>query len=207
MKLLMGVSDSATGDHGKGMDSPRGCVPPVNAGSHSAWIPNVTVHTHRGQTARFYDDLIARGTVLLHCISTRDEAGCRSLETMARVQDLLGEELGRTVFIYSIAADSDGSPEALRALAEKYQAGIGWSFLTGDPAELSLLRTRMFRSGGEDCSMHLIRYGNEAVGLWGGVAAHSSPESIAHRLSWVTPKDRPAGPPIRGGPFPPGPDS
>ena len=173
-------------------------------GPHAAHIPNVAVHTHQGQMMRFYDDLIWKKIVLINCTSVRDEANHSNLETIAQVQPLIGEELGRNVFIYSITTDPESdTPAALRGLAEKYQARNGWLFLTGESSRLKLVRERLFsHSGGQDSSMHLIRYGNEAVGLWGGIPVKTTPELIAQRLSWVTPRERPSGPPKRGGPPP-----
>ncbi|HEY6252142.1 MAG TPA: SCO family protein [Candidatus Angelobacter sp.] len=181
----------------------RGCEPPV-PGPHAAYIPNVVVHTHRGQTARFYDDLIRQRIVLINCMSIRDEASCSNMETVAQLQPLIGEDLGRSVFIYSLTTDPEhDTAAALRRFAEKYNARDGWLFLTGDPAELMTLRARLFtHDGGQDCSMHLIRYGNEAVGVWGGVSVMIGAKSIAQRVQWITPREAPAGSPTRGGPSP-----
>jgi protein SCO1/2 len=183
--------------------SARKCEPPL-PGTHAEYIPNVIVQTHHNETARFYDDLIRPRIVLINCMSIRDEANCSHIETMAQVQRLLGKELGRSVFIYSITTDPErDTPLALRGFAEKYCASNGWLFLTGETADIKLLRARLFsHDGGQDCSMHLIRYGNEAVGVWGGVSARASAESIAQRLSWITPRERPTGGPRRSGPLP-----
>lgn len=186
------------------MPSPsRNCEPPV-PGPHASYIPNVVVHTHLGQTARFYDDLIRQRIVLINCMSIRDEASCSNMETVAQLQSLLGEDLGRSVFIYSVTTDPEhDTAAALRRFAEKYKARDGWLFLTGDPAELMTLRARLFtHDGGQDCSMHLIRYGNESVGVWGGVSVMTGAESIAQRVLWITPREVPSGPPTRGGPLP-----
>src|SRR5215469_2370349 len=179
----------------------RKCEPPP-AGPHAAYIPNVNVRTHKDQTVRFYEDLIRGKIVLINCLSIRDAASCSHIETLAQVQPLIGEDLGRSVFMYSITTDPEhDTPAALRAFAEQYKAGNGWLFLTGEAADLQMLRQRLFtHAGGQDCSRHLIRYGNAAVGLWGAIVASTKPESIAQRLSWVTPVERPSGPPTRGGP-------
>jgi protein SCO1/2 len=179
------------------------CVPP-SPGPHSAYIPNPVVLTHLGERVRFYDDLIRKKIALLSCMSVRDSASCGKIETLSKVQQFLGEDFGQRLFIYSITTDPEhDTPAVLQAFADKYQAGKGWLFLTGESAALRILRERLFtHSGGQDCSLHLLRYGNEEVGLWGGVAATASPESIVERISWITPRDRPPGPPRRGGPWP-----
>ncbi len=170
-------------------------------GPHAGYIPNVIVHTHRNQRAWFYDDLIAGKTVLIHCIGPHDRERSAGLETMARVQAMAGEEMGRSIFIYSIADPGLGSTEALQRLAEKYGARDGWLFLTADGPTVDLVQQRLFtHSGGQDCSMSLLRYGNEAVGLWGGTPVSSGAEWIMKRLSWITPQKHPGGSSRRGGP-------
>lgn len=42
-----------------------------------------------------------------------------------------------------------------------------------------------------DCSMGLMRYGNEALDIWGGVPARATAKDIAARLSWVRQSDSP----------------
>ncbi len=179
------------------------CIPPTATGPHAAYIPNILVVTHQGQTARFYE-LIQQRIVLVNCVAARNEASGSSLDSLAKAQSLIGEELGRRIFIYSITTEPEhDTPASLRGLAEKYGARDGWLFLTGNPAGLRILRRRLFTyAGGQDCSMHLIRYGNEAAGIWGGVMAPAKPEMLVQRLSWITPGEAPSGSPKRGGPPP-----
>lgn len=171
-------------------------------GPHSGFIPNVIVRTHLNQRAWFYDDLIWRKTVLIHCLALNDAESCSNAENLARVQPLIGKELGQSVFIYSITTDPVfDTPAALGSFAQKCGAKDGWLFLTGDSAALALVRKRLFtHGGGQDCSTNLLRYGNEAAGVWGATLAKSHPESIAERLGWITPRDHPTGPLKRGGP-------
>lgn len=55
---------------------------------------------------------------------------------------------------------------------------------------------------GRDCSMGLMRYGNEPLCLWGSTPARANPAQIAARLDWIDPSRRPrsASGPRRGGP-------
>jgi protein SCO1/2 len=202
-KILIQAFASALANANAAATSFDDCIPPPVSGPHAAYIPNLMVRTHQDQMARFYEDLVRQKIVLISCVSTRNESSCSNHETLVKVQSLIGQESGRSVFMYSITTDPEhDTPARLRAFAEKYGAGDGWLFLTGDPAALKTLRQRLFTQGGQDCSMHLIRYGNEAVGLWGGILATAAPESIAQRVSWLTPGERPSGPPKRGGPPP-----
>lgn len=172
-------------------------------GPYARYFPNVVVHTHDGQKALFYQDLLRGKTVLINCISVKNEAHYPVMANLVKVQKLLGERLGREVFMYSIAVDSENdTPRALREFAERHGVRSGWRFLFAKPQDVELLRSRLFAHDAQehgaaplrDCSIGLLRYGNEAVGLWGSVPAKSEPEWIVKRLSWV--EKRPPAPAV-----------
>jgi protein SCO1/2 len=192
------------------------CVRP-DGGPYADYFPNVVVHTHDGRKALFYRDLLRGRTVLVNCVSVRNDAVYPVTANLARVQRLLGERLGRDVFMYSLGVDPEhDTPPALRAFAERHGAEDGWLFLYARPEDVEVVRGSLFAAHGgaharqhggahgshaappvEDCSMGLIRYGNEAVGLWGSVPAKADPEWIAKRVSWVATRSaaaHPAGP-------------
>jgi protein SCO1/2 len=188
------------------------------------FIPDVPVMTHEGARAMFYTDLIQDKIVLVGFMSIANDGNYPVTRNLARVQRLLGDRLGREAHLYSITVDAArDTPAALRAFARRQGAGPGWLFLTGDDEALGAIRGAFFASRGghsahaarpavsrpgdrelQDCSMGLLRYGNDAVGLWGSVAALADPAQIAERLSWIEARaPRPGGTPLqRGGPWP-----
>ena len=185
-------------------------------GLPESYFPDVVVVTHDGRRARFWTDLVRGKTVLLHFVSASGDDARSVVASLARVQALLGERMGREVFFYSLAADPErDTPQALRRLAEAHGAGPGWLFLTGEPAAIELLRARLFvhdpgsadhaghgAAEPQDCSRGLLRYGNAAAGLWGSVPARTDPAWIAERIAWLAPREPAAGPPRRRGPLP-----
>ena len=187
------------------------CARPLN-GPKADYFPNVVVVTHENRRALFYDDLLRGKTVMVNFISVKDEAELGMTKSLARVQRYLGDRLGRDVFIYSITTDPEhDSPRVLREFAESNGAGPGWLFLTGQPGAIQTLKSRFFASAAthnhgsgpvEDCSAGMVRYGNEAAGIWASFPAKTSPEWIAKRLSWLEAKEAPVGPPKRRGPAP-----
>jgi protein SCO1/2 len=192
--------DSHAHEHDDSKDSAEDCEcvrPP--GGPYSAYFPNVVVVTHEGRRALFYNDLLRGRVVLVNCMSIANDAAYPVTENLARVQRLLGERAGRDVFIYSITVDPvRDTPRALAEFAEARGVGPGWLFLTGTSETVDTLRGRLFadagghahhKGGAQDCSMGLVRYGNEAVGVWGSVPAKTDPEWIVRRLSWVTPRE------------------
>jgi protein SCO1 len=195
-------------------DSSCECAPPRN-GPYADYFPNVVVHTHEGRRALFYNDLLRGKTVLVNCMSVAGEALHPSTASLVKVQRLLGARAGREVFLYSLTVEPErDTPRALAAFAERQGVGPGWLFLTGRPDVLHALRERLFADRAaprhtdghahgparEDCSLGLVRYGNEAVGLWGAVPARTEPEWIVRRLSWVESRSAPAGQLKRRGP-------
>ncbi len=182
-------------------------------GPFADYFPNVVVYTHEGRKALFYDDLLRDKTVMINCMSIKNDTTFPFTRNLVKVQQLLKERVGRDVFIYSITVDPENdTPRALNEFARKNQVGEGWLFLTGERSVIELLRSRLFVSPGgsghdhheavEDCSLALIRYGNEAVGLWGAVPAKSNAESIVARLSWIKSEPPVKGTFMRGGPVP-----
>jgi protein SCO1 len=188
---------------------PAACVSPPN-GPKSEYFPNLVVVTHENRRALFYDDLLRGKTVLINFMSIKDESRLRISENISKVQRHIGPRLGKDVFLYSITADPvNDTPEALERFAAMHNAQPGWLFLTGDPAAIQRIKDSLFARGtahqheaAEDCSAAMIRYGNEAVGLWGSVPSASRPEWIAQRVSWVESRPMPTRPFRRKGPVP-----
>jgi protein SCO1/2 len=189
---------SAQEKHGAHHDNPgpgknRDCV--RSGGPYAEYFPNVVVHTHDGRKALFYHDLLRGKTVLINCMSVRNERQYPVTANLVKVQQLLGQRLGRDVFMYSLTVDPENdTPRVLRAFAEKNKVRPGWLFLSAKLEDVQTLRGRLFAHDAahslgsavvRDCSMGLVRYGNEAVGLWGSVPAKADPEWIVRRLSWV----------------------
>lgn len=152
--------------------------PMVLAKSGSAWgekyFPNLELVTQDGKIVRFYDDLIKDKVFAISFVYTRCTDSC-PLETAAlrKVEKALGDKMGKEVVFYSISIDGDrDKPEELKAYAKKFNAGPGWTFLTGRPEDVKLLRQKLglYRTDGksEALSEHGINIlmGNERAGQW-----------------------------------------
>ncbi|HVT18855.1 MAG TPA: SCO family protein [Thermoanaerobaculia bacterium] len=179
-------------------------------GAAAGTFPNVLVCSHENRQALFYRDLVQGKTVMINFMSIAGEAANPVTASLAEVQKALGDRLGRDAFMYSITVDPErDTPRALRDFAARHGARPGWLFLTGEPAAIEALHRGLFAHPGhhgatpvEDCSRGIVRYGNDAVGLWGSAPARSSAAWLAARLSWVAAGSRVEGPPRRRGPAP-----
>ena len=133
------------------------------------YFPNLPLVTQDGKTVRFYDDLIEGKIVVINFIYTTCPDICPLMTArMARVQDRLGDRVGRDIFIYSISLDPErDTPAALKKYAEAYGAGPGWLFLTGKPDDVALIRYKLGeRSRNLSEHQSTIMLGNARSGEW-----------------------------------------
>ena len=159
----------------------------VNSGTNR--FPNVELITHDGKKVRFYDDLIKGKVVAIELMYTTCRYNC-PLETarLVQVQKMLGDRMGKDVFFYSITIEPDkDTPEALKAYAEKFHVGPGWTFLTGKEADIKLISRKLgldFLPNGNDPDGHTpsLLIGNEATGIWMRNSALDNTRFIALKI-------------------------
>lgn len=144
------------------------------------YFPNVPLVTQDGKTVRFYDDLLKGKKVLVNFVfSSCDQACPLDTANMARVQKLLGEQVGRDVFMYSISLDPEhDTPEVLKAYAEKFGAGPGWLFLTGKREDVDAVRNKLGDRGRKEEHANTVRIGDVAQGRWIRVPLTADPHYI-----------------------------
>lgn len=183
-------------------------------------FPNVVVRDHENHASVFYNDLIRDRTVIVSFFSIAGHAAYPVSDNLAKVADAIGKRLGRDTFIYSITVDPENdTADALANFAAKFNVRPGWKFLTGESEALAVVRDAFFihpaahhamaghdhkhaKRSHADCMLGLLRYGSDAAGIWGSVAAKAQPAQIAERLTWLRPKPVPDGPARRKGPRP-----
>src|SRR5215510_5731112 len=173
------------------------CVAAARAGVtaqswHAQYFPNIELTTHTGVPVRFYD-LIKGKTVAIELIYTTCQFAC-PLETarLAQVQDLLGDRMGKDVFFLSISIDpAHDTPAVLKAFAEKYHAGPGWTFLTGKAEDIELLSKKLGLYStpdpeNKDGHIPALLIGNEATGQWMRGSALDNPKMTATMIgNWM----------------------
>jgi protein SCO1/2 len=157
-------------------------------------FPNIVLTTHEGRKVRFYDDLIKDKIVVINFMYVKCDGVCPGITAnLTKVQELLGNRLGRDIFMYSFTLKpEEDSPRVLRRYAEAYHVKKGWTFLTGKPADMELLRRKLGFTDPDpkldaDKSNHIgnVRYGNEPLQRWGSCPGMSRASWIAESISWV----------------------
>ena len=114
---------------------------PTSISAAQIRLPDLELLDQEGRRVRFHSDVIQDRLVVIDFIYTRCTTVCPILSSVfARLQQDLGETLGREVFLVSISIDpGTDRPERLKAYAQRYQAGPGWTFLTGERAQIDRL--------------------------------------------------------------------
>ena len=166
----------------------------------AGYFPNLPLTTQDGVPVRFYDDLIKGKIVAINLIYTTCKYAC-PLETarLSQVAKLLGDRMGRDVFFYSITIDPDhDTPQVLKEYAAKYEAGAGWTFLTGKAADIEEISRKLGlysepNPANPDGHTPMLVIGNEATGQWMRNSALDNPKFLARTIgdwlnSWQTPR-------------------
>jgi protein SCO1/2 len=127
------------------------------------------VTDQHGRKLRFYSDLVKSKTVAIEFIFTTCTTICPPLTaTLRKVQQQLAASGTTDVKLISITVDPETDiPERLRAFSSKFEAGPGWSFITGGKREI----TRILKAlGGNvaDKNQHspTMVIGNDRAGYW-----------------------------------------
>ncbi|HET7871276.1 MAG TPA: SCO family protein [Terriglobales bacterium] len=165
-------------------------VLPAAADEHygEKYFTNLPLTTQDGKIIHFYDDLLKGKIVAINLIYTHCEYSC-PLETarLAQVQQILGDRLGKDIFFYSITIDPKrDTPQVLKAYAEKFHAGPGWTFLTGKKEDIDLISRRLGlwsppAQNKDGHTPHLL-IGNEASGQWMRDSANDNPRFLANLI-------------------------
>ena len=162
----------------------------------AAWFTNVEVKTQDGRTLRFYDDVLKGKIVLINFFFTDCDAVCPLMtENLARVQELLGDRVGKDIFMVSISLEPEhDTPEVLAAYAKTYGVGPGWLFLTGKKTDIDLLRHRLGFVDSDpvedaDPEQHIgtVRIANEPLHRWAMCPALVDPAALVRTVKRVIP--------------------
>jgi cytochrome oxidase Cu insertion factor (SCO1/SenC/PrrC family) len=138
-------------------------------GRVSVEIPDANVLDQDGRRLRFYSDLVKGKTVAINFIFTTCATICPPLTaTFRRVQQQLGERVGRDVALISVSVDpATDVPDRLAAFAGKFNRVDGWTFVTGAKPEIDrLLRALGAYVGDKNDHTPMILIGNESAGYW-----------------------------------------
>ncbi|MFQ5989646.1 MAG: SCO family protein [Candidatus Methylomirabilales bacterium] len=156
--------------------------------------------THENKSVQFYDDMVKGKIVLINFMFTNCSDGiCPPMTgNLVRVQRLLGDRVGRDIFMLSITMDpGNDTPEVLKKYAESYGVGPGWTFLTGKYEDIEKLRRNLGIYDPDpivdaDKTQHagLVTFGNERTWRWAALPALMKAEQIVETVLRITDPNR-----------------
>jgi cytochrome oxidase Cu insertion factor (SCO1/SenC/PrrC family) len=136
---------------------------------NSLKIPDTVVYNQHGRKLNFYTDLVRGKTVAINFIFTTCTTICPPLTaTFRKVQQELGERVGRDIELISISVDpTTDVPERLKEFSAKFKAAPGWTFVTGSKPEIDqLLKALGAGVGDKNDHTPMLLVGNDAAGYW-----------------------------------------
>jgi protein SCO1/2 len=104
-------------------------------------VPDVPVLDQEGRRLLFRTDLVQGRVVAVNFLFTNCTTICPPLgATFGKLRKLLGERAGRDVHLISVSVDpKTDTPERLKAWAQKFGSGPGWSLVTGEREDITRL--------------------------------------------------------------------
>jgi protein SCO1/2 len=151
-------------------------------------LPNVELITQDNKKVHFYTDLVKDKRVVIQFMFARCQDICPVItHHLAEVQSLLKGRVGRDIFFYSITlSPEEDTPRDLKAFAKKHGVGPGWTFLTGKPDDILLLRKSLgffYKNPKEDADRNnhsgMVLVGTEPLMRWAMCQGGAKPDWIA----------------------------
>ena len=148
----------------------------------ASYFPNLVLLTQDAQPVHFYNDLLKDKVVLINFVFTTCKGACSPMTAnLAKVQQYLGEHLGKEIVMLSISVDPTvDTPVVLKKFAANFKARPGWYFLTGKKENVDWV---LYKLGGyvEDKNQHnlAVIIGNEKTGDWLKMHGMANPSDIA----------------------------
>lgn len=156
-------------------------IPKTESYSFSATkIPHSRVVDQNGKQLDFYNDLIKGKSVAINFVFTTCTAICPSLTATFRRVQQEARTRGLDVHLISISVDPTvDTPERLQEYAKKFKADSGWTFVTGDKAEIdALLQALGVAVVNKNDHTPMVLIGNEVADQWTRAYGLSSPKTI-----------------------------
>jgi protein SCO1/2 len=133
------------------------------------YFSDVELINQDGQKMKFYSDVLKNKVVVINTFFTTCTSVCPPMNrNFEKVQEALGDRLGKDAFLVSISVDpTTDTPPRLKEYSQRFHARPGWIFLTGkkENVDWALYKLGQYVEARDDHSTIII-IGNEPKGLW-----------------------------------------
>lgn len=159
------------------------------------YFTDVELVNQDGKTMRFYSDLLKDKVVIINAFFTTCTSVCPPMsKNLEKVQDWLGDRIGRDVHMISISVDPEtDTPPRLKEYARKFNAKAGWYFVAGkkENIEFALRKLGQYVEAKDDHTTIII-IGNLQTGLWKKAFGLARPDDLIKVVDSVL-NDKPEG--------------
>src|SRR5690242_5336905 len=135
----------------------------------ATYFTDIELVNQNGEKMHFYSDLLQGKTVIINSFFATCQGSCLPItRNLEKVQEALGDRLGKDARIISISVDPEvDTPAELKAFSQKFHARPGWYFLTGSKDDVAFVLKKLGQYV-EDKNEHynIVIIGNDRTGLW-----------------------------------------
>lgn len=145
------------------------------------YFGDVKLVNQDGQEMRLYSDLMQGKTVVINAMFTSCTGACPVMSgTMEKIQNHLGDRVGKDVHLLSISVDPvNDTPAKLKEYAGRFHAKPGWYLLTGSKENVEAALRKLGQWVDVPSNhQNLYLIGNDRTGLWKKAFALAKPEEV-----------------------------
>lgn len=179
------ASDQAHQGHQRHTEAAKPAAAAPKSPEDRLRIPDMALLNHDGEPIHFYSDLVKDKVVAMNFIFTTCTTVCPPMgANFSRLQDTLGDRLGRDVQLISVSIDpTTDTPPRLKAWGEKFDATEAWTFVTGLKTDVDQV-LRQLEALSPDVKDHgpVVLLVNDRTGTWRRVHGLTPPNKLAVML-------------------------
>lgn len=163
------------------LQQPVATAPAQTRSPAEKYFSDVELINQDGQKMRFYSDVLKDKVVVINAFFTTCTGVCPPINrNLEKVQEALGDRLGKNTFLISISVDPEtDTPSRLKEYSRRFHARPGWIFLTGkkENVDWALYKLGQYVES-KDGHTTIIIIGNEAKGLWKKAFGLANPDEL-----------------------------
>lgn len=173
LTLLAGLSLAPATLWSQGAPAAAAPAPPAPTAAGESpsahYFGEIPLVNQDGQTMRLYSDVLKGRVVVINAMFTQCTGACPMMsDSFVKIQDWLGDRLGKDIFLISISVDpTNDTPAKLKEYAARFKARPGWYFLTGSKENVNAALAKLGQAvEAREAHTNLFLVGNDKTGLW-----------------------------------------
>jgi protein SCO1 len=147
--------------------------------SSKDYFTDTVVVDQDGKSRRFFTDLMDGKVVIINAFHTDCNITVPPMTVLLRKLQTNLAGRSKEFNIISLSVDPADTAARTKAFAEKYKAGPGWYFITGEKANMEIVLKKLgFYVTDKEQNSTLLIVGNTKTGLWKKVYGLASADEI-----------------------------